>query len=121
MLGEAMAGNASSLYTIARGFGRRDMARSAVTCADNTPYSRTNTSNYPEAEELADVALNALKKVSRRWALSTMAVEPDGGCQYWPTNKLEDVADGTAAERFNGPWNHTLRNPILINSNLADP
>ncbi|KAI5114646.1 hypothetical protein M0805_009165, partial [Coniferiporia weirii] len=24
-------------------------------------------------------------------------------------------------ERFTGPWNHTLRNPILIVSNTADP
>ncbi|KAI0772752.1 TAP-like protein-domain-containing protein [Trametes elegans] len=82
-----------------------DLERSAVSCNDNKPFPA------PTPEEVIDEQLYALEHVSR-FSLSVVVAEPDAGCQYWPV---------TPPERFLGPWNHTLRNPILIISNTADP
>lgn len=104
-LAEAMEGNATRLHRIVSNNGVRDLERRGVTCADNTPYSRDDRSDWPTSEGLADFGLDILKTYSRRWGLSYLVTEPDGGCEFWPTNKVEDYDDGTAAERFAGPWN----------------
>ncbi|KIJ55468.1 hypothetical protein M422DRAFT_24044 [Sphaerobolus stellatus SS14] len=82
-----------------------DLERSAVTCNDNKPFKS------PTAEEVIDESLEVLKSVTR-FAMTVVLTEPDAGCQFWPV---------TPPERFQGPWNHTLKNPILIHSNLLDP
>ncbi|KIJ43866.1 hypothetical protein M422DRAFT_252782 [Sphaerobolus stellatus SS14] len=82
-----------------------DLQRSAVSCNDNAPF------DPPTAAEVVDENLDVVKHVSR-FAFSIMATEQDTGCQFWPV---------TPPERFEGPWNHKLRNPILIHSNKLDP
>ncbi|EIW53437.1 uncharacterized protein TRAVEDRAFT_74763 [Trametes versicolor FP-101664 SS1] len=82
-----------------------DLERSAVSCNDNKPFKA------PTPEEVIDEQLDVLKHLTR-FALAVVVAEPDAGCQYWPV---------TPPERFLGPWNHTLRNPVLIISNTADP
>ncbi|KAH9848513.1 Alpha/Beta hydrolase protein [Lenzites betulinus] len=82
-----------------------DLERSAVSCNDNEPFKA------PTPEEVIDEQLDVLKHVSR-FSLAVISSEPDAGCQYWPV---------TPNERFVGPWNHTLRSPMLIVSNTADP
>ncbi|KAI0634190.1 TAP-like protein-domain-containing protein [Trametes polyzona] len=83
----------------------QDLERSAVSCNDNKPF------DAPTPEEVIDEQLYVLQHVSR-FGLAVVVSEPDAGCQFWPV---------TPPERFLGPWNHTLRNPILIVSNTADP
>ncbi|OCH84673.1 hypothetical protein OBBRIDRAFT_763985 [Obba rivulosa] len=82
-----------------------DLARSAVSCNDNKPFAP------PSAEEVIDKLLNVERKVAP-FAFAAVTTEPDAGCQFWPVQP---------PERFDGPWNHTLRNPILVVSNTADP
>lgn len=80
-----------------------DLERSAVSCNDNKPFKA------PTPEEVIDEQLDVLKHLTR-FALAVVVAEPDAGCQYWPV---------TPPERFLGPWNHTLRNPVLIISNTV--
>ncbi|KAI0658733.1 TAP-like protein-domain-containing protein [Cubamyces menziesii] len=82
-----------------------DLERSAVSCNDNKPFPA------PTPEEVIDEQLYVLEHVSR-FGLAVVVSEPDAGCQFWPV---------TPPERFLGTWNHTLRNPMLIISNTADP
>lgn len=82
----------------------RDLERSAVTCNDNLPFPP------PSPEEVINESIGTLKNVSR-FALSVVRTEPDSGCQFWPVEP---------PERFQGPWNHTLKNPMLIHSNKVD-
>lgn len=114
ILAEAISGNGTALYDILLAMGAGDMVRSAVTCADNVPYSRVDRSNWPTPEGMVDLAIHALTKYSRRWGLASIPSEPDGGCEFWPINKLEDIADGTAAERFAGPWNVSSSCQIIV-------
>ncbi|TDL21518.1 hypothetical protein BD410DRAFT_829026 [Rickenella mellea] len=120
MLSEAMSGNGTlilnKLLLLYSGlplpdlsYGS-DLSRLAVTCLDSPPPE--TEADYPNAQELADIGLGTLKDVSRHFGMSVSISEPDGGCQFWPVR---------GPERFVGPWNHTLRNPILIVSNIADP
>lgn len=85
-----------------------DLARSAVSCADSYVSKRGAS-----AEELGRGTLEVLK-VTPRFALSPVTFEPDGACEFWPTK-------GHEPERFTGPFNHTLANPMLILSALTDP
>lgn len=112
-LAKAMAGNGTALAnsilpSYSQSFDSPDLTRLAVTCLDSPPPA--NETDYPTAEELADVGLDALEHVSKRFGVSATLSEPDGGCQFWPARGLE---------RFTGPWNHTLKNPMLIVSNTA--
>ncbi|KAF7790649.1 hypothetical protein EIP86_001605 [Pleurotus ostreatoroseus] len=101
-ISDAMKGNATTIIN-AFGFQLRDLERSAVSCNDNRPFTP------PAPETVIDEALDVFQEVSRL-VFSVFTTEPDGGCQYWPV---------TPPERFEGPWNHTLRNPILIVSNTV--
>ncbi|KIJ55466.1 hypothetical protein M422DRAFT_24041 [Sphaerobolus stellatus SS14] len=105
VLDAAMRGNGKPLLDAATGSFSRDLERSAVTCNDNKPFKS------PTAEEVIDESLGVLKYVTR-FAMLVVITEADAGCQFWPV---------TPPERFQGPWNHTLKNPILIHSNLLDP
>ena len=80
-----------------------DLERSAVSCNDQKPFAP------PTAETIVDAGLDVLENVSKFfWAV--IIAEPDSGCQYWPF---------TPPERYLGPWNKTLNNPILIISNTV--
>lgn len=117
-LAEAMSGNGTTwLNTLLPTYNivsepdlsaAADLSRLAVTCLDSPPPA--DESEYPTAEELADIDLGTIKDVSRHFGASVGISEPDGGCQFWPV---------TGPERFTGPWNHTLRNPMLIVSNTV--
>ncbi|KAJ7598797.1 Alpha/Beta hydrolase protein [Mycena floridula] len=116
---QAMKGNATALFNIMVPDYRldnggisasRDLSRLAVRCLDAPPAS--SPKDYPTAEELADIGLKTLREQSIHFGLSTGISEPDGGCQYWPVQ---------GPERFTGPWNATLRTPMLIISNTYDP
>ncbi|KAJ7598799.1 Alpha/Beta hydrolase protein [Mycena floridula] len=116
---QAMRGNATALFNIMVPDYRldnggvstsRDLSRLAVTCLDSPPPS--SPKDYPTAEELVDIGLETLREQSIHFGLSTGISEPDGGCQYWPVR---------GPERFTGPWNATLRTPMLIISNTYDP
>ncbi|EJT96862.1 hypothetical protein DACRYDRAFT_102606 [Dacryopinax primogenitus] len=109
ILAAAMAGEGKLLLT-QKGFypPPQDMSRQAVTCNDALPLTPSTAPSYDEVlDELLDVMHTQTKFV---WNVLTS--EPDSGCQYWPVSP---------PERFTGPWNHTLRNPIVIFSNTADP
>ena len=80
-----------------------DLERSAVTCNDVRPFAP------PGAGAYVDEMLRALGRRTR-FALAIETHEPDGGCEYWPV---------TPPERYSGPWNKTLRNPVLIISNTV--
>ena len=60
----------------------------------------------PSAEAIIDEWLDVYENVTR-FAFSVVATEQDGGCHYWPARP---------PERFSGPWNRTLRNPMLVMS-----
>ena len=53
-----------------------------------------------------DEALGDLERVSR----FRLATVPDDGCEFWPV---------TPPERFQGPFNASLRNPVLIVGNMV--
>lgn len=80
-----------------------DLARSAVSCNDNKPFKT------PAPEVVVDELLDVFHNVSRL-SFTVVTTEPDMGCQYWPV---------TPPERFQGPWNQTLRNPMLVLSNTV--
>ncbi|KAF8509524.1 hypothetical protein BU17DRAFT_56043 [Hysterangium stoloniferum] len=102
---EAMQDNGSLLLTLAQRPPGWDLQRSAISCNDRPRFSP------PSAEEVVDALLDVLKTVSR-FGATVVHSEPDAGCHYWPVTPLEI---------FNGPWNHTLSNKILIHSNALDP
>ena len=104
-LAEAMGGNGTAILNTPIFSISSDLQRSAVSCNDNRPFSP------PSPEEVIDEALDVFHNVSRL-VFATITTEPDAGCQYWPV---------TPPERFLGPWNHTLRNPILIANPDLDP
>ncbi|KAI0658734.1 TAP-like protein-domain-containing protein [Cubamyces menziesii] len=105
-LDRAMKGDGSAiLQRLQDGQYLVDLERSAVSCNDNKPFSA------PTPEGVIDEQLYVLEHISR-FSLALVVAEPDAGCQFWPV---------TPPERFLGPWNHALRNPILIISNTADP
>jgi hypothetical protein len=85
-----------------------DMSRLAVTCLDSPPPK--DESEFPTAEDLADIDLKTLQTVSKHFGVGAIISEPDGGCQFWPVR---------GPERFEGPWNHTLKHPMLIVSNTV--
>jgi hypothetical protein len=99
----AFQGDGAALLNLALLNSTVDLERSAVSCNDNAPFSA------PSPEDVINEGLDVLKTVTR-FAMSVVTTEPDSGCQFWPV---------TPPERFHGPWNHTLRNPILIHSNMV--
>lgn len=100
---EAMQGNGTTMLNSDVFALGTDLERSAVSCNDNLPFSP------PAPEEVVDEVLDVFYNVSRL-VFSVITTEPDAGCQYWPV---------TPPERFQGPWNNTLRNPVLVISNTV--
>lgn len=103
-IADALSGNVSTVLGLL-GPSTLDMERRAVSCNDNNPFSP------PSSETIVDTWLKNFQEITH-FAFSFPINEPDAGCQYWPV---------TPPERYQGPWNKTLRNPILIISNTADP
>ncbi|KAK4698292.1 hypothetical protein P7C70_g7988, partial [Phenoliferia sp. Uapishka_3] len=116
---DALAGNATSLYNelvkpLHLNFPSHiqvDLSRAAVSCIDSPPYK--SPKDWPTAEIMVEETLHVLETASRHFGASINLIEPDGGCQYWPAT--------SPPERFIGPWNATLKTPMLIVSNTADP
>ena len=100
-LAAGMAGDGSAMLNKVNTKDLVDLERSAVSCNDQKPFSP------PSAETIVDVGLKTIEKVSR-FFFSVIVSEPDSGCQFWPV---------TPPERYLGPFNKTLNNPILIISN----
>ena len=98
----AINGDGTAIYDATQA-SYKDLERSAVSCNDNRPFAP------PSPEEVVDELLYVYQNVSR-FVFSTVTTEPDAGCQYWPV---------TPPERFQGPWNNALRNPILVMSNTV--
>lgn len=92
-----------------------DIARQLISCMDQRPYNAGRPETWPTAKDLTDAGLYTLKHVSPRFGLSVSLQEPDGGCQF-----LAPMVN-QIPERFSGPFNHTLRNPILIANGDLDP
>ncbi|THH14114.1 hypothetical protein EW146_g6187 [Bondarzewia mesenterica] len=103
MISRAIDGDGSAIMNGNYPLLYRDLERSAVSCNDQPRFSK------PAAEDVIDEALDIMKTVTR-FVMSVFTSEPDSGCEFWPVDP---------PERFTGPWNHTLRNPILIHSNLV--
>ena len=101
-IADALSGNVSTVLSLL-GPSTLDMERRAVSCNDNNPFSP------PSSETIVDTWLKNFQEITH-FAFSFPINEPDAGCQYWPV---------TPPERYQGPWNKTLRNPILIISNTV--
>lgn len=117
-LAQAMSGDGQEVYNSLAGvagpdaLANADLARLGVTCADSPPPK--SRKEFPTAEDLADELMGTMRTVSPRFGAHVHLGEQDGGCQFWPTA-------GRGPERFAGPWNHTLKVPMLITSNTHDP
>lgn len=98
----ALGGNSSAVLPLLEP-ELKDMERRAVSCNDNKPFPP------PSPEKIVDLWLTNFENVTRE-AFAFPINEPDAGCQYWPV---------TPPERYDGPWNKTLRNPVLILSNTV--
>lgn len=93
-------------------YGSSDLQRSAVTCADVPPSHPYNPHTNPTARDLVAEMNYVLNEVSPHFGASLTVSEEDGGCHFWPYY-------GDEVERFAGPWNHTLAQPMLIVSNVV--
>ena len=105
MLAQAMAGDGSAVLNEVNEPELVDLERSAVTCNDVRPFVG------PTPEDFIDTQLQVMVNVTR-FDLGIITHEPDSGCEFWPV---------TPPERFDGPWNMTLQNPVLIISNTVCP
>lgn len=88
----------------------QDLERSAVSCNDQP--SKEMYFNPPTNEEIVEEMLDVAQLVTK-FAWGVITTEQDSGCQYWYPNV------GEPPERFTGPWNPTLLNPMLIVSNTV--
>ncbi|CAE6403564.1 hypothetical protein ACGC1H_005348 [Rhizoctonia solani] len=81
-----------------------DYSFQGVTCADAIDAGTTTT------KDVFDYLVNVTRTVSPMFGPSW----GDGGfyCHHWPAR---------AVERYTGPWNKKLSNPILVIGNEADP
>ncbi|KAJ1302794.1 hypothetical protein OPQ81_003101 [Rhizoctonia solani] len=93
-------------------FDHANLARYAVTCIDSLPFNKSDPSTFPTPEHLARRVVARVNNTSKYFGGSTGLTDIDGGCQFWPV-------DG--AERYAGPWNRTLANPVMVISSSVDP
>ena len=109
MFSEAVAGNGTLLFNmLTNPVVPLGPTRLAVTCLDSPP-PRTKD-DFPTAEDLADELIKTMVDTSVHFGMSVGVGEPDGGCQFWQVQ---------GPERFTGPWNATLKIPMLITSNTV--
>ncbi|KAI0767486.1 TAP-like protein-domain-containing protein [Fomes fomentarius] len=101
----ALAGDVSGVLDVVNTPQYVDLQRSGVSCNDQKPFKA------PTPEETIDEAIDVYEKVTR-FNLAVTIAEADSGCQYWPVSP---------PEKYTGPWNNTLKNPLLIISNTNDP
>ncbi|KAI0708631.1 TAP-like protein-domain-containing protein [Earliella scabrosa] len=101
----AMAGDASEVLNTVNTPQYVDLQRSGVSCNDQKPFPA------PTPEETVDELIDVYTNVTR-FNFAVTISEADSGCQYWPVSP---------PEKFLGPWNNTLKNPVLIVSNTGDP
>ncbi|KAH8929433.1 alpha/beta-hydrolase [Atractiella rhizophila] len=104
-------GDGSAVYAASLGFDAalKDLERSGVSCNDQ--MLGKGRAAEPNSADVAREMSSVLREVSDI-GMAMFSTERDQGCGHWPWNP---------PERFVGPWNVTLRSPILILSNLADP
>ncbi|KAI0791570.1 TAP-like protein-domain-containing protein [Irpex lacteus] len=105
LLNKAINGDGAGILRTLQTNPLLDLQRQAVSCNDNKPFT------LPPIPDIVDELLYVYQNVSRS-VFSVVTTELDGGCNNWPV---------TPPERFEGPWNQTLRNPMLVLSNSADP
>ncbi|KAF8314505.1 alpha/beta-hydrolase [Clavulina sp. PMI_390] len=79
----------------------------AVSCSDGPPMVREWTS-----EESVQQALDMAVETYETSTTLFSGIEQITACSTWKA---------TASERYTGPWNSSLANPILIIGNTADP
>ncbi|QRV95061.1 Abhydrolase domain-containing protein [Ceratobasidium sp. AG-Ba] len=93
-------------------FDHAELARYAVTCSDSRPFNKSDPASFPTPESLARGIVARVNNTSRYFGASPGLTDIDGGCQFWPVEGIE---------RYTGPWNKTLANPILVISSTVDP
>ncbi|KAG8737302.1 hypothetical protein FRC10_008360 [Ceratobasidium sp. 414] len=93
-------------------FDHAELARYAVTCIDSLPFNKSDPSTFPTPESLARRVVARVNNTSKYFGGSTGLTDIDGGCQFWPVDGVE---------RYAGPWNKTLANPIVVISSTVDP
>ena len=103
LLNSTINGNGAGILRTLQTNPLSDLQRQAVSCNDNRPFTPA------PIPDIIDELLSVYQNVSRS-VFSVVTTEPDSGCNNWPV---------TPPERFEGPWNHTLRNPILVFSNIV--
>ncbi|ELU39432.1 prefoldin subunit domain-containing protein [Rhizoctonia solani AG-1 IA] len=86
-------------------FDHGNMARYAVTCIDSLPFNKSDPSTFPTPEYLAQRVVQRVNSTSKYFGGSTGLTDIDGGCQFWPVDGIE---------RYAGPWNRTLANPVMV-------
>ncbi|CAE6442837.1 unnamed protein product [Rhizoctonia solani] len=92
--------------------GHANLARYAVTCIDALPFNKSDPSTFPTPEYLARRIVARVNSTSKYFGGSTGLSDIDGGCQFWPVDGVE---------RYAGPWNRTLANPVMVLSSSVDP
>ncbi|EUC61817.1 hydrolase, putative [Rhizoctonia solani AG-3 Rhs1AP] len=81
-------------------------AYQAITCADAQDAGNTTT------KDVFDLLVKVTRNVSHMFGPIGTAQISGTYCHRWPVR---------AVERFTGPWNKKLSNPILVIGNEADP
>lgn len=83
-------------------------AFTAVVCTDAPPFDPSSKFDVLQSE--IEASVETFQSISRHFGpMGTGIFFPS--CQHWK---------GKAAERFTGPFNHTLNNNVLIVGNTAD-
>ncbi|CAE6467002.1 unnamed protein product [Rhizoctonia solani] len=93
-------------------FDHANLARYAVTCIDSLPFNKSDPSTFPTPEHLARRIVARVNSTSKYFGGSPGLTDIDGGCQFWPVDGVE---------RYAGPWNRTLANPVMVISSSVDP
>lgn len=81
-----------------------DYTFQAITCGDSIDQDNITT------QAVFDELVRVVKDVSPMFGIQFP--QPTHYCHRWASR---------AVERFAGPWNHTLKNPIIVIGNKADP
>ncbi|KAJ3029252.1 UNVERIFIED_CONTAM: hypothetical protein HDU68_012663 [Siphonaria sp. JEL0065] len=117
-LAEALAGLVEGDPSLVAGLISRGSGPSSNTCPISDDSGSNGFTSVVCVDTVGnDMSLGKWKKLAEknkeisewfgeRWTMQALA------CKYWPA---------TAAERYTGPWNKTLKNKVLIIGNRYDP